>query len=318
MDSIRPQDVQPDPLITQWAIEYGQGGGFIADSAAPQVRVGRQRFKYATYKADQLNDEVETRVGPGGTPSEYRFQAPTWADGSAERNVLDGNINREVQLQLSNPILGEQRRVQKLTFKLRLGIESRVHTIYHAATQTTAAGTTWDNAGATASGVRKNIDDAAETLSLRAGSGDVFGGMNILINVATARVLARLISAFVIAGDPQMFVGGLFPQGLWGYTWHIAGATINSGGPKADFSQTISRIWSDKEAYLFITDPAPTLESFGFAFQATWPQFGNEYSGYTWPDPHQSKKVTWFSVENFQTELAVCDSACQRITGVLA
>lgn len=317
MDTIRPSDVQPDALITTWVNEYGIGGPFAADELAPTIPVGRKDFKYATYKADALNDDIDTRVGPGGQPSEDRVQPPTFTSASAGRNVLDGKMNREVALYLANPILGEQRRVAKLTHKLRLGVEKRVHTLFHAASNSAGAGTTWDNASATALGARKNIDDAVETLSLRCGQGEG-AEIHVAIPLPAARVLARLVSAYVVQGDPQMFVGGLFPQGLWGYTWHVMGAIHNSGNPKPAFDQTLARIWSDKEAYVFYTDPNPTLESFGFVYQAVWNEFAAPYAGYTWPDPHQSKKVTWFSVENYQTELAVCDDACQRITGILA
>lgn len=313
MDTIRPLDVRPDPVVTEWANEYGTGGPFIADEVAPQIAVAARNFKFATYKADELNDEIETRVGPGGQPSEYRFQKPTFTASATERNVLDGNVSREVQLSLMNPLLGDQRRVRKLTHKLRVGVEKRVKTLFHAATNNGAAGTAWDNASATALGARKNIDDAAEALALRCGA----DAIHVAINIATARALARLASSYIVAGDPTMFVGGMFPQGLWGYTWHIAGALTNTGTAKADFSQTIARVWSDKEAYVFVADTEPTLESFGFVFQARWDEYATPYAGYTWPDPHQSKKVTWFSVENNQVELLVCDDACQRITGVL-
>lgn len=313
MDSLRPQDVRPDPIITEWAVKYGVGRGFIADEVAPVVPVAQKLFKFFTYKADELNDEVQTRTAPGDDPSEVRFQKGTTTTIAAERNVLDATISNEMALTLMNPLLGEQRRTEKLVHKLRLGVEKRVHNIFHAATKTTAAGTAWDDPAATALGVRKNIDDAAEALAVRTG-GDA---INILINVAEARVLARIVSAAVLYADASMFVGGLFPQGLWGYRWHIAGALGNTGAAKADFSQTVARVWSDKEAYLFLTDPNPTLESQGFAFQGNWAEWGQPYAGYSWPDPKVSKKVRWISAENYQIEYLVCDDMAQRITGVL-
>ena len=311
MDSIRPQDVRPDPIITSWAVQYGSGGGFVADEVAPPVEVAQRDFKYFTYKADQLNDEVETRVGPDGKPSEYRFQKGTTATASAERHALDGTINRETELSLMNPVLGQQSRVQKLTYRLRMGIEKRVHTLFHAASNSAAAGTAWD---ATTPNPIKNLHDAVGVLEVRLGTVET---PHILINLDTARALARFIGTTVIAGRPDLYLAGLLPQGLWGFTWHIAGALTNTGNPKADFSQTIARVWSDKEAYVFVQDPTPTLESMGFVYQTRWNQYGSNYSGYTWADPHQSTHRTWYSVENFQNEIKVCDAACQRITGVL-
>jgi len=313
MDSIRPQDVRPDPIITEWAVKYGVGRGFIADEVAPVVPVASRLFKFYTYKADELNDEVQTRTAPGDDPSEVRFQKGTPTTISAERNALDATISQETALSLMNPLMGEQRRTEKLVHKLRLGVEKRVHNLFHAATKTTAAGTPWDDPAATAIGARKTLDDAAETLAIRAG-GDA---INIAINVAEARALARLVSAYIVNADSSMFVGGIFPQGLWGYRWHIAGALGNTGTAKADFSQTVARVWSDKEAYLFLTDENPTLESQGFAFQSSWQEWGRPYAGYSWPDPKQSKKVRWISVENYQVEYLVNDDMAQRITGVL-
>jgi hypothetical protein len=314
MDSLRPSDVRPDPIVTEWAITYGTGGPFIADDAAPVVPVKQRSFKFQTFKADQLNDEIETRVGPDGKPNQVRTQKPTFTTATAERNVLDDSISDEVRLSLLNPLLGEERRTQKLTYRIRLGVEKRVYALFHAATKITAAGTAWDNASATALGIRKNLDDAVESMQKRIGDFEP----HIAIDAQTARVISRVASAYVVTGNPEMFIGGLFPQGLWGYTWHVAGALANSGNPKADFTQTISRIWgADKEAYLFAADSTPDLESMGFAYQGAWQEFATPYAGYTWRDPHQSVKKTWFSVENYQTEFLVCDDACQKITGVL-
>ncbi|MDD5304987.1 MAG: hypothetical protein PHS14_17960 [Elusimicrobia bacterium] len=316
MDSIRPEDVRPDPIVTEWAIQYGVGGPFIADEALPLTPPVKQRsFKFQTYKADELNDEIETRVGPSGKPNEVRSQKPTFTSATCERNALDDSMSDEVRDALTNPLLGGERRTRKLTHKLRLGIEKAAYAIFHAATKTTAAGTTWDNASATALGVRKNLDDAAEAMELRIGNFEP----HVAISVTVARVISRLVSGYVVAGRPDMFLGGLFPQGLWGYTWHIAGALQNTGNPKADFSQTIARVWgADKEAYLFATDTSPDLESMAFGYQVPYQPNGVPYQGYTWRDPHVSVKKTWFSVDNFQIPLLVCDDACQKITGVLA
>lgn len=314
MDSLRPTDVRPDPIVTEWAVKYGTGGPFIADEVAPIVPVKQRSFKFQTYKADELNDEIETRVGPDGVPNEVRTQKPTFTPKSAERNVLDDSISDELRASLLNPLLGEERRTQKLTYRLRLGIEKRVYNLFHAASNNAAAGTAWDNASATALGIRKNIDDAIDAMQKRIGDFDP----HIAIDATVARVLARVASAYIVAGDPSMFVGGLFPQGLWNMTWHISGSLQNTGNPKASFAQTISRIWSaNKEAYVFATDPSPDLESMGFAFQGQWQEFETSYAGYTWRDPRKSVKKTWFSVDNYQTEFLVCDDACQRITGVL-
>ncbi len=315
MDTIRPSDVAPDPVVTGWTIKYGVGGPFIADDVFPLTPAVAQRsFKYQTYKADELNDEIETHVGPSGRPNQVRTQPPTWTTATCERNALDDSISDEVRDALMNPLLGFERRTAKLVHKLRLGIEKRIYTLFHAASNSTAAGTAWDNAGATALGARKNLDDATEKLEKRVGNFDP----HVAISVTTARVLARLVSGYVVAGNPEMFIGGLFPQGLWGYTWHIAGALQNTGNPARDYTQTIARVWgADKEAYIFATDPAPDLESMSFGYQVPYQPSGAPYQGYTWRDAHQSVKKTWISVDNFQTEVTVCDSACERLTGVL-
>jgi len=314
MDTLRPADVRPDPIVTQWAVQYGTGGPYIADEVMPSVPVAQRSFKYQTFKADELNDEIETRVGPDGKPNQVRTQKPTFTTGTCERNALDDSMSDEVRDALMNPLLGGERRTRKLVNRLRLGVEKRVYTLFHAASKTTAAGTAWDNSGATALGIRKSLDDATEAMQLRIGTFDP----HVAIDVATARVIARVCSAYVVAGRPEMFIGGLFPQGLWGYTWHIAGALKNTLNPLADFSQTIARVWgAGKEAYLFATDPTPDTESMTFGYQAQYQPNGTPYQGYTWRDPHQSVKKTWFSVDNFQIELTVCDDACQRLTGVM-
>lgn len=315
MDSMRPSDVSPDAMVTEWAIQYGTGGPFIADDVLPPVPVKNRSFKFQTYGSDQLNDEVETRVGPDGKPNEIRTKKPAFTSATTERNALDDQMSDELRSQLLNPILGEQNRIKRLIYRLRVGVERRTYALFHAATKTTAAGTAWDNASATALGARKNLDDAVDAMEKR---GVAMGDPHVAIDIQTARVLARLVSAYIVSGDPTMFVGGMFPQGLWGYTWHIAGALQNTGNPKADFSQTVGRIWgADKEAFVFATNPTPDLETMAFGYQGVWYEWGVPYAGYTWRDPHQSVKKTWFSADNNQIELLVCDDAAQRITGVL-
>jgi hypothetical protein len=316
MDSIRPADVRPDPMVTEWAIKYGVGGPFIQDEVMPRTPPVKERsFKYATYASDELNDEIETRVGPDGKPNEVRTKKPTFVTATAERNALDDQMSDELRDSLTNPLLGEERRIAKLIFRLKLGVEKRIYNLFHGATKTTAAGTAWDNASATAAGIRKNLDDATEAMAAR-GIGDF--EPHVAIGLGTARAISRVVSSFVVAGKPELFLGGLFPQGLWGYTWHIAGALQSTGNPKADFTQTLARIWgADKEAYVFATDPNPDLESMGFGFQVPYEPNGQPYQGYTWREPHKSIKKTWFSAENFQAEIKVADDAAQRITGVM-
>lgn len=313
-EAIRPKDLLPDPAITSWATKYGQGPTFDTNMIAPVVPVARPDYKFATYKADELNDEVEDLVAAGDRPAMVRRFKPTFTTGTAVRRALDDFISDEVARQAPNPIFLEQRRTQKLVLNLQLGIAKRVKAKFDAAgTAASAPSPKWDGTSPT---IEKDIDDAREAALPLA-----HVEMNtIIIPPAVARVMKRdsTIRDLRRYTDPNLLINGDLPPTLWGLRVIIPGALHNSGNPKADESQTIGRIWSTDTVYLCYLDPnAGDTESFTPVVQTRWAEWGAPFAGYTWRDPHQSVRGRWLSVEVHQGEETPASDAVYRIPDVL-
>jgi hypothetical protein len=314
-DAIRPKDLLPDPLITSWAIKYGTGPAFNVDRIAPVVPVARPDFKFATYKADELNDETEDRVAPGDRPSQVRRFKPTFTAGTAIRRALDDFISDEVAKQSPNPIMLEQRRTQKLAFNLQLGIAKRVKAAFDAAgTAASTPSTKWGASSGTT--IEKNIDDAREAALPLAGV-----EMNsIIIPPHVARTMKRSAEIREIRKytDPSLLLNGDLPTTLFGLNVIIPGALVNTGAAKADESQTIGRVWADDTVYLAYLDPAASdVEAFTPVIQARWQEWGQHLAGYAWRDSHLSVRGRWISVEMYQGEVTPAGSLVYRIPTVL-
>lgn len=315
-EAVRPKDLLPDPAITSWAVKYGAGPASDNARIAPLVPVARPDFKYATYKADELNDEVETVVAPGDRPALVRRFAPSYTPATAIRHALDDFITDEVAKQAPNPMFLEQRRTQKLVAQHQLAIAKRIKAQYDAAgTAASAPSTKWGASSGTT--IEKNIDDVRELLLPACG----YEANSIIIPAAVARTMKRSAEIREIRKytDPSLLINGDLPTTLFGLNVIIPGALHNSGNPKADETQTISRVWGDDTVYVCYLDPnAADVEAFQPVIQARWQEWGQPFAGYVWRDPHQSVRGRWISVEIFQTEVTVAGAAVYRIPDVLA
>lgn len=315
-ESIRPSNLYPDPVLTQWVVAYGAGPGFFQDRIAPVVYVARQEFKYAVYGADQLNQEVETRVLPGEAPSLVRRAKPTFIPGTCERNALDDKLTDELVNSAPNPIVLEQNRTLKLAHELKLGVETRLKALLDTSgTAENAPTTKWDAASGTIK-IEQAFDSARETFVKKCG----FEANLAVIPPAVSKVMKRdaTIRELRKYTDPQLLVNGDLPPVLWGLPIVIPGALANAGNPMANFAQTIDRVWSTDTVYLLYVEPMADTQSMNSIAQYRWSQYGPAYAAYRWMDPHQSKRLRWISVENYQTEKVVCNDAIVRIPDVLA
>lgn len=314
-EPIRPSHIFPDPVLTQWVVAYGTGPGFIQDRIAPPIPVARQEFKFATYGADHLNLEIETRVIPGEAPSLVRRAKPSFSTGTCERHALDDYLTDELVASSPNPIVLEQNRVQKLTHELKLGTESRLKTALDSAgTAENAPSVKFDATSGTPL-VEKAFDSARETFAKKCG----FEANLTVIPPAVAKAMKRdaTIRDLRKHTDPQLLVNGDLPPVLWGLPIAIPGALVNTGDPLASFAQTVDRVWSADTIYLLYVDPVADTQTMNSIAQFRWQQYGQSYAAFRWMDPHQSKRLRWISVENYQTEKIVCNDAVVRIPNVL-
>lgn len=314
-EPIRPSHVFPDPVLLHWVNQYGTGPGFVQGRIAPTISVARQEFKFATYTADQLNQEVETRVIPGEAPSRVRRAKPTFATGTCERHALDDCLTEELIASAPNPIVLEQNRTLKLVHELKTGTESRLKTLLDSAGTAESAPTVkWDASSGTIK-IEQAFDSARETFVKKCG----FESNLALIPPAVAKVMKRdaTIRDLRKYTDPQLLVNGDLSPVLWGLPIAIPGALTNTGDPMANFTQTVDRIWSTDTVYLLYVEPMADTQTMNSIAQFRWTQYGQPYAAFRWMDPHQSKRLRWISVENYQTEKVVCNDAIVRIPDVL-
>jgi hypothetical protein len=311
-DFLRPTDLSPDPVVTEWAVEAGSGPGFVADAIAPVVPVTKKSFKFATYGNDELNDETETLAKAGVRPNRVRQQPPSYTEKGCTRYALDDFLSDDL-LELSPSI--EQRRSMKLGHKLALGIEKRVKALLDAnGTEITTPSVKWDATSGTIV-IEKNIDTARESHAITA-RGEA---THIVIPPAVARAMKRdaTIRDLRKYTEPGLLVNGDLPPVLFGMRVVIPGALHNSGNPKADFAQTVARIWATDSVYLLTVDPSYDLDSFTAIGQAHFSEFGARFAGFRWRDSHLSVRGLWLSAEVYQSEFLVSANAITRIPDVL-
>lgn len=314
-DFIRPADINPDPIVTAWAVEASNGPGFVNPTIAPSVPVGRQSFQFPTYLNDELNDEVETLVKAPARPNLVRSAPATWAEKTCLRRALDDFISDDTLKSHPNPMGLQQRRTAKLTHRLQVGVEKRVKTLLDASgTAASAPSVKWDAATGVIE-IEKNVDAAIEAFILLAKRDPT----HIMMNPSVARVVKRdpTLRALNKTTTDDRTGGEILPPYLFGLKTVIPGALVNSGNPKADFSQTIARVWSAQTCYILAVDPNFDMDSFTGLAQAYWSDWGTPYAGYQWRDSHLSVRGMWLSVEIYQTEFLVSGSAIYRIPTVL-
>lgn len=311
-DFLRPTDLSPDPIVTEWAVEAASGPGFVAPEIAPAVPVAKKDFKFATYGNDELNDETETLAKAGVRPNRVRQQPPSYTSKACLRYALDDFLSDDI-LSL-NPAM-EQRRAMKLGHKLALGAEKRVKALLDASgAAVTTPSVKWDATSGTIA-IEKNIDLARDAHVLTA-KGEA---THIVIPPDVARAMKRdsTIRDLRRYTEPGLLINGDLPPTLWGLKVVIPGAMHNNGNPKADFSQTVARIWSTDTVYLMTIDPNYDLDSFTAIGQAVFSEFDAQYAGYRWRDSHLSVRGLWLSAETYQTEFLVSGNAITRIPDVL-
>jgi hypothetical protein len=315
--SIRPLDLFPNfEYSRNTNVAYGTGGGFVADKIAPIVNVTAPNFQYPTYKADAMNVEIKTEVGPGGKPNQWRSTPPTWTKGSVSRRALDGTVNREVQL-FGGPRASTMAVAGSLTHSLRLGMEQKVKALLDVnatlAGHHAAPAVKWDAASAVV--IEKNLDVAREAFLLLCG----YEANTIVIPPLVAKSMKRdtTIRDLRKYTEPNLLVNGDLPPNIWGLETVIPGALGNGANPGA--TAAVSRIWGTDSVYLLYVDPniAGTGETMTALAQYRYSGWGQPYAVYTWPEPHQSQRVDWVSVDIFDTVLTICADAIYVLDDVL-
>lgn len=308
--------VAPDPILTDFAVQYGAGGGFIADKVAPIVMMADPNFNIPTYKNAAINDDIVAAIGPRDSANEISRYAPTFVASASKRYALKHGITREVKLAAPmSPLGNEQATVEELTGKLRLGAEKRIKTLLDAAgTAASAPSVKWDATSGTIV-IEKAFDTAREAFVKLCG----FEANAVVIPSEVAKAMKRdtTIRDLRKYTDPSLVVNGDLPERLWGLEVIIPGALNNTAAP--GLTQSISRVWSTDTVYLLHLNPSISGNGAAMtaAAQFRYANWGSAFQSYIWDDPDLSVKVTWVAVEVHQVEALVCGDAVYRIPDVL-
>lgn len=311
--SIRPQELSPDPIITNFAVMAGQGGPFVMDLIAPVVPID-QAYKWPTYPRAELKAPPEDAVGILGKPNKYRFVAPTWVNGQTTRHALDDEMSTELTLAPGNSFLQQQgARTAMLVHSLKMNIEKRGKALLDGGTYSANAVVKWNAASGTID-PENDIDIAKTAIEGRGGL-----ATHIIIPPAVARAMKRApkIRELRKDTDSSLLINGDLPPKLFNLNVIIPGALADSAA--AGLAANVGFLWDTDTVYVLMIDPSISgnQEAFTALAQMRWASWGTPFQGYSWPDPHQSKRSTWTSVDVHQNEHLVADGAVYRITDCL-
>lgn len=308
--------VAPDPILTDFAVQYGTGGGFVADIIAPAVPMADPYFKIPTYKNAAIDDDIVAAIGPRDSANEISRYAPTFVASASKRYALKHGITREVNLAApASPLGNEQITVEELTGKLKLGAEKRLKALLDAAgTAASAPSVKWDATSGTIV-IEKAFDNAREAFVKLCG----IEANTVVIPSEVAKAMKRdaTIRDLRKYTDPSLVVNGDLPSTLWGLNVVIPGALANTAA--AGLAQSVSRVWLTDTVYLLHVNPSivGNGQVMTAAAQFRYSNWGTPFQSYMWEDPDLSVKVTWVAVEVHQVEAIVCGDAVYRIPDVL-
>ncbi|HOX20997.1 MAG TPA: hypothetical protein PLI70_08735, partial [Gemmatimonadales bacterium] len=85
--------VNPDPVLTGIALQYGTGGGFAQDFVMPTREVAKDEFQYMIWNLRDFiqGTQFDSRRAPAAPSTRSINPAGTWVTGNVhERSLVDG------------------------------------------------------------------------------------------------------------------------------------------------------------------------------------------------------------------------------------
>ena len=117
--------VAPDPVLTEIAMEHGEGGGYASDELLPSRGVPRKDYKYMKWDLGEFinGSQFDSRRAPGDAANRIKSPEGTWSTGAVEERALSDNLPDEIMDNSANGVNYETAIVKKLTNHLRLEVE---------------------------------------------------------------------------------------------------------------------------------------------------------------------------------------------------
>jgi hypothetical protein len=301
------EDVAPDPVLTEIAMEHGEGGGYAQDQLLPSRGVPRKDFKYMKWDLGEFlqGSQFDSRRAPGDAANKIKGPEGSWATGAVEERILADNLPDEIVDNAANGVNYETAKIKKLTNALRLEVEIALESELNNTTSHTDAtpSVKWDAASSVT--IEKNIDAAKEAFMLKCG----FEPTHLVLPPAVHQVVKRdsSIRALRKYTDDNLLENGNLPAVMFGMQVVTPGAMEDSANPGQ--SASIARVWSSDNAVLLYVDPAaandPTAMTSVMRFYVDGE--GSEYKAYQWRDPNPTAKTSWYAVETNDDIVSVTD-----------
>jgi hypothetical protein len=296
--ALQINDVAPDPVLTEIALEYGTGGSFAQDQILPTRVVARKSFKYMTWAMRDFiqGSQFDSRRAPGDTAKRAITPEGTWSTGAVNERTLKDALPDEILDNVANNAQYEAAIVKKLTNSLKLEIEIELQAAMNDTSNISnaAASVAWDNASAV---IEKNIDTARELFVAQCG----FEPNVIVLPPVVAAAVKRdsEIQELRKHTEANLVTDNRLPAKLFGLTVIEPGAIEDSENPGA--SASIARVWGDDNAVLAYVDmtaandPSAMTAMTRFAYSPGAAQF----QAFNWRDADPSKKTSWYRVETY-------------------
>jgi hypothetical protein len=297
--------VAPDPVLTEIAMENGEGGGFASDELVPSRGVPRKDFQYMTWDmgGHLMGSQYDSRRAPGDAANRVKTPDGTWATGAVEDRALADNLPDEIMDNSANGADYEGSLVKGITNALRLEIEIEVQTELNNTTdhEDATPSVKWDASSAVV--IEKNIDAAKEAFLLQRG----FEATHIVLPPAVRQVVSRdsTIRDLRKYTEANLVKSGDVGDQLFGLRTVTPGAISNSANPAQ--AANIARVWGDDNAVLLYVNPeaATNPQAMTALMRFYKDGDGSEYRAYTWRDTNPTAKTTWYAVETNDTFIAV-------------
>jgi len=293
-------DVAPDPVLTEIAQKYGEGGGYAQDRLLPSRQVARDQFKFMTWPLRDFlqGSQYDSRRAPGASSTKVRMAKGTWDTGTVHERSLMDELTDEVLGNAPNPAIYEEAMVRKIMNHLRLEIEVEIESLLtDTGTFANAVpGVKWDATKDVT--IEANIDAGREAFIAACG----FEPNTILFPPLVANVVKRSTEVRELRKytDPTLAQnGGLGPM-LWGLNIVVPGALEDEANPGA--SADIKRVWAQDKAILLYVNPAAATDPQAMTTITRYysdASPGTPWAVRSWRDPDPSTKKTWYHVETF-------------------
>lgn len=300
--------LQPDPILTNIAIQSATGGPFVADLILPVRKVPMIYGRYAAYGRENVIADSNAKRAFGAAANEIETSKLWYAFNITSERALSARITDE-QRQADPTGTVESQKVRTIQNRLRLDLERDVKAMVDGIGNSAAITTKWDAASPT---IEADIDAAKEAFVLLWG----VEPNTIIIPAKHARIIKRdaTVRSQIQYTHADILVNGDLPPVLWNLKVIIPGAIQKAGA-----ALPVTRIWnSNTVTLLYVADGQPDEDTNTWGLQLRAPMGGNyEWAAYRWRDPNPTAKTDHVAAGFMQLEVVVNSALGYNLTSVL-